>query len=150
RGSKVEVYGPIVYWPQFDLGPSAPYRVTHVDARRMRVPGLEHTDLPYTDPAARGADLLIVPEPFASRFVPSAGSERLVSNFVLESRAAGDGVAYFGAALAGHVPGYRQTLVAAPHLPEWMRIIGLEPIAVQGSTAQTTRVFARCALGECL
>ncbi len=148
RGARVEVYGPIVYWPRFDLGASAPYRVTHVDPRRMRVPGLQHAALPYGDPAARGADVLIVPEPFASRFVPAL-DERPVSTFVLESRAAGDGVAYFEAALAGRVPGYRQALVAAPHLPQWMRAIGLEPIAMQGSTAQRTRVFTRCGQGEC-
>jgi hypothetical protein len=149
HGSKVEVYGPMVYWPRFDLDPSAPYRVTHVDQRRMRVPGLEHAGLPYAGAAERSADVLIVPEPFATRFVPAAGDERPVSTFALESRAAGDGVAYFGAALAGHVPGYRQALVAEPRLPEWMRAIGLEPVAMQGSTAQRTRVFERCHPGEC-
>ena len=150
RGAKVEVYGPMVYWPRFELDSAAPYRITHVDQRRMRVPGLEHAGLPYAGAAERGADVLIVPEPFATRFVPAPGDERPVPTFALESRAAGDGVAYFGAALAGRVPGYRQVLVAAPHLPGWMHAIGLEPVALQGSTGQRTRVFTRCAPGECL
>ena len=125
RGARVEVYGPIVYWPHFDLGPAARYRVTHIDRRRMRVPGLGHAGALYGDPVARGADVLIVPEPFASRFVPAAGDERPVSTFVAESRAEGDGVAFFSGALAGRVPGYKQALVAEPHMPEWMRAMGL-------------------------
>lgn len=146
EGSRVEIYGLLVYWPRFDF--NAPYRVTHVDRRRMRMPDLEHAALPYGDPRTRDADVLVMPEEFAERYRPSTRAEHDAANLGIARAAFADlaqtdGGRFFGALFNDRLPGYRRVLLAEPAFPSILRRLGLGPVEIHGSTGNRMAVFVR-------
>jgi hypothetical protein len=150
QGTMIEVYGKVVYLPHLDVSPDAPYRVRRVGRtapeRRDPIIGAEELRAARTASAARarGADVLVVPEGWASRFRPRAtGKGEIRSKIATRARRAGEAQAFFRGALEGTLPGYRHALVAEPAWPAWLSAVGLEPIEIHGSTGRRVWVLER-------
>jgi hypothetical protein len=146
-GSNVETYGLNVYLPRFDRSAAAPYRVQRVTAERGKrpaIPGISELSDTYGRVSVRAPDVLVIPEGFVRRFVPSERvAGRASSNELARYQADPDARAFFAAARAGRLPGYELALAARPRLPRWATRLGLAPVAIHGSTAQRVWILVR-------
>jgi hypothetical protein len=148
-GSRVETYGLGVYLPRFDRTLAAPYSVQRVGPHwpvtaRPAIPGVLEVEAAYGGVTQRAPDVLVIPEAFATRFLPIA--ERAGQITSAETRAAqrdSDAQAFFSAALQDRLPGYRVWLVAEAHLPRWAALLGLAPVHIHGSTAAKTWLLSK-------
>jgi hypothetical protein len=146
-GSSVETYGLNVYLPRFDRSPGAPYRVQRVTparGKRPPIPGIAELSDAYGRVSLRAPDVLVIPEGFVRRFVPSERrAGRAYSNELVRYHADADAGAFFADARAGRLPGYELALEARPRLPRWATRLGLAPVAIHGSTAQRAWILVR-------
>ncbi len=139
--ARVETYGPLVYQPRFQ---GDRYRVRHVGKRDIKLPGVEHLRAPYGRVRERAPDFLVIPESYAVRYLPREHSSGQAASLRDQrSLADSDAVAFFRAALADRLPGYRLVLPAQPLLPSWARLLGARPIRIHGSTGARVWVLAR-------
>lgn len=136
-GSRVETYGHGVYQPRFDLSPGSPYRVTRVSALGSAAPPRIRGMLELRDDFAaverRGADLLVIPDEFARRFLIDAGAsgaQRAMDTF----RQAPGATWFFRSAVADRLPGYHLLELGQPRLPDWYARLGGSLVRVHGST----------------
>jgi hypothetical protein len=136
QGSQVETYGGVTYQPHYAAPPAAPYRVRRVGPEPVRrrdplVPGEEVVGR-FGDPISPPADVLVITEGFAGRFLrgrPAAEGE--------EARR------YFVAALDGRLPGYELVGEFRPRVPDCLRAWGMAPMEIHGSTGQRAWVLRR-------
>ena len=147
-GSKVETYGLLVYQPHFDVSQASPYRVTRVgpEPPRSRNPlvGAVELEAPIADVAARRPDVLVISEGFANSYLTrGADPARPLSQIVAGRQKDQKTAEFVRAAVANHLAGYHQALVARPALPAWALGLGLEPVPIQATTGLTCWVLVR-------
>jgi hypothetical protein len=146
--SVVETYGLLVYLPHFDVSPRSPYRLQRVgpDPIKRRNPLVGSRELVdrYGAVDRRRPDVLVIPEAFAARYLPTAyGEGRKRSGVVEVARQDQDAASFFAAALGGTLSGYRIALRARPRLPAWATALGAEPIRIHSCTAREVWVLER-------
>jgi hypothetical protein len=135
-GSQVETYGGVTYQPHYAAPPRAPYRVRRVGPEPVRrrdplVPG-EEVVATFGEALTPPADVLVITEGFAGRFFQLA-----------RPGVAAEARRYFTAALAGQLPGYELVRTFEPRVPAWLRMLGMAPIEIHGSTGQRAWVLRR-------
>ena len=140
-GTTVEVYGKLVYLPQLDVSEAAPYRVQRVDRSRPRrrdpIVGAAELRGSGAAPETRGADVLIIPEPWARRFRPQPTAQGETSSKIrTRARADAEATDYFTRALDDRLPGYRIERIATHEWPTFLTRLGIRPVAIHGSTAE--------------
>jgi hypothetical protein len=142
-GTTVETYGPLVYQPRFAPRGEAPYRVARVGgdpaAARNPLAGMdEREDAVTADGVARRRPgVIVVTEGFATPYLAGARSGGRVFAPLWEKQRSDAATAPFVRdAVAGRLPGYRLSLVAAPDLP-------FAPVRVHESTGMRTWVLVR-------
>ena len=140
-GTVVEVYGKLVYLPQLDVSDDAPYEVQRVDRSRPRrrdpIIGAKELRGSGAHPESRGADVLIVPEPWARRFRPlPTGEGETQSKIRSRARADAEASDFFVRALDDRLPGYRVERIAKHDWPPFLEALGIRPVSIHGSTAE--------------
>lgn len=147
-GTRVETYGNMVYLPRFhpDEGRYSVVRLDTVPVRRRNplVGGVD-SDASFSAVADRAPDVLIIPDRFAERFLPTRdpGPGHRVSRVHARALALGDATRFFRAALDDRLPGYRVRWLAAPHLPGFLQALGAAPLEHHGTTGNRVWVLER-------
>jgi 4-amino-4-deoxy-L-arabinose transferase-like glycosyltransferase len=148
RGSTVEIYGPNVFQPRFDMTQSAPYRVQRVGkdevSSRAHLAGLREVQGSFGQLVFRKPDAIVVSQAYARRFLPrTLRPGEVFSVEWQKARVDRDAVSYFRAAAAGALAGYRRVLTARASVPAWASALGAKPVSIHDSTDDTLWLFVR-------
>ena len=148
EGTVVEIYGKVVYLPHLDMTENSPYRVQRVlrrpVKRRNPVIGAQEIEGSAADVQARSPDVLVVPESWARRYLPTQLQPGQIATKIA-ARAQADTADrdFYRAVVADKVPGYRRALLADVEWPAFLTKLGIHPVAIHGSTARRLWVLTR-------
>lgn len=140
-GTQLETYGLTVYQPRFD--PDASYVAARIGptAPEKRNPLVEVREIqdPYMNYTQRRPDVMILPLAFADRFL--GDGQGAVRGSLGDP--ADDARAFFRAAFADELPGYRHFAWVGTELPGWATWLGAEPVGIQSTTDRPLLVLVR-------
>ncbi|HEX4352284.1 MAG TPA: glycosyltransferase family 39 protein, partial [Polyangiales bacterium] len=140
----IETYGLGVYLPRFDRAQRVRRVAPLMAAKRPIIPGVVDIDDAYGHVTERAADVLVISDAFANRFVARADRPgEAPSRSIQRAQGDRDAQRFFSAAMTDRLAGYHVVRKAEPHLPRWAAALGLEPIALHGSTGAVVWMLAR-------
>jgi hypothetical protein len=140
EGTTVETFGLLVYQPRFVDGPYRAFRIGPKPGNK-RNPLINATEVQasYAGYRERGADVLVLPEAFAQRYLVSEAGDGRVNRDLAEA----EGATFFPAAFRNELPGYQRAFMADATLPGWARALGAEPIRIHSTSGVRVLVLVR-------